>query len=298
MKDDVSQCVRTRRPIGSWVRCLTLAAWVSFFAATGLPGTLALAAPITAATACAVFCDALNSVFDPHFAIVSRDFSGSTFLAEAAASFGSVGVEDTVHIDGFVSAGPQNFDQSASSFNDTLTIAGAGTGRVSFSVGLHGSARTTLPGIVDPNLQFTFNAGTIRAGLFAGGTQIHVASVLDGFPSGTLTSTSFVYTFGDPIFISMDMTGALGATIANPAGGPLIAELLYVDTAILNGITVLDANGVPVTAFNVTSDSGTFYDNNGVGVAPTNSVPEPSTWLLLGSGLAGFVIWRRRYANA
>jgi len=33
--------------------------------------------------------------------------------------------------------------------------------------------------------------------------------------------------------------------------------------------------------------------------APTTpAVPEPSTWLLLGSGLAGFVIWRRRYANA
>ena len=27
-------------------------------------------------------------------------------------------------------------------------------------------------------------------------------------------------------------------------------------------------------------------------------VPEPSTWLLLGSGLAGFVIWRQRYAHA
>lgn len=209
-------------------------------------------------------------VFDPVFSTVS----GSGRLAAASAGFGSVGAEITVQEDSY-QATPTFIAESQGVMIDNITIDGpTGTGSVRFEVGLHGSASTTLPGIVDPDLLFTFNAQGPTAGAL-----IEVDSPHDGFPSETFTSPALAYTFGDPLTITMSLRAAM-LQHADATGAPLIAEIRYRNTATLTGLTVLDAQGSPVTTYSISSESGTTYPL---------AAPEPErAWLLAAGGL---VLW-------
>jgi DNA-binding beta-propeller fold protein YncE len=109
-------------------------------------------------------------------------------------------------------------------------------------------------------------------------------------------------------------TGAFVRTFAS--GGGLIQPLglafgpngdLFVSCSPLTGApgcnSVLEYNGTTgafVRAF-VTSGSGGLQGPNFLTFGPTTtqipSVPEPATWLLLGSGLAGLLLWRKRTAT-
>lgn len=53
-------------------------------------------------------------------------------------------------------------------------------------------------------------------------------------------------------------------------------------TAILRSLTLMDANGVPLTGMTYSSDSGTQYNI----LNATSTVPEPASWLLLVGGLS------------
>jgi hypothetical protein len=68
------------------------------------------------------------------------------------------------------------------------------------------------------------------------------------------------------------------------------AYVNFSDTAYVAGLSVLDANGNPVSGAIVTAESGTDY--NGIQVpAP---VPEPSTLLLMSTAFLGYCIVRNR----
>lgn len=79
--------------------------------------------------------------------------------------------------------------------------------------------------------------------------------------------------------IAFNVDFVLGA-IAYPTG-VLSGSADYSHTARLTGIQVFDSNMNPVSNPSFSSASGQEYTVSG-------AVPEPGTWLLLGSGLAAF----------
>ena len=216
-------------------------------------------------------------VFDPHFSHVSD----GSHLAEASADYGSVGAQLTIHEDMFEGQ-PRFLEESQGSMLDYITLAGStGTGSIRFDIDLHGSASTTLPGIVDPSILFFFQARSVAGAE----SRIDVTSALDGFPSKTFTSPALAFTFGDPIRISM---GLLASMLQHADGdhSPLIASVLYRNTASITGLTVLDAQGSPITNYSISSESGANYA----------FVPEPGSAWLLGSGV--LVLLRKRRSRS
>lgn len=71
------------------------------------------------------------------------------------------------------------------------------------------------------------------------------------------------------------------------ASGTLKAEANFSNTVTLTGIQILDANGNPITTFQITSGSGQQYTAAGV-------VPEPAASALLGGGLLTLALAARR----
>ena len=213
---------------------------------------------------------------DPTFSTVAV---GSNYFASASASYGSVGAQVTIHEDAF--GGSRRFLALAESYMlDNITITGpTGTGSIRFEVGLHGTASTTLPGIVDPDIQFVFIANSGAAG-----SRIQIDSQRDGFPSTTFTSPDLAYNFGDPITINMILSATL-LQFADVIGTvPLIADVGYGSTASVTGFTVLDEQGLPVNNYSIQSQSGAVY--------PV-VVPEPGTACLLLGGLLLLLCQRR-----
>jgi len=66
------------------------------------------------------------------------------------------------------------------------------------------------------------------------------------------------------------------------ADGISTAEAAYNDTAKVNSLLIVDANGNPILGAGIVSASGTTYNN-------IASTPEPSTLILMGSGLLALV---------
>ena len=72
--------------------------------------------------------------------------------------------------------------------------------------------------------------------------------------------------------------------------GPFLIQDIYSDLFFWEMLSDNNYKGIPTT-FNNVSSTSSLYDPNGNGPAP---VPEPSTFLLLGGGLAGLVFAARR----
>ena len=277
MKDRRSLFVRAVCTVGALKGLLILGVAAAFVVTTDpahagpLPSTSTYATLLQDISLCRGGCGGTTSS-----EMAFTDFYGNRYLALASAGFGSVGAEVSVNAGG-IGRGRQVFAESEGSFIDNITITDpTGTGSIIFAVDLHGTAITTLPGVVDPALSFVFGV----TGPTASG-RIDVRSVVDGYPSRTFMTAPIAYTFGDTITIFMVLDTALIQQADGDGTTPLIANLLYRNTATLTGLTVLDAQGVPISNYSISSESGTSY--------PLSSVPEPSSaWLLVASGLILF----------
>jgi hypothetical protein len=99
------------------------------------------------------------------------------------------------------------------------------------------------------------------------------------------------------ILAQMTLATDIGQILCNPSTdigcfdrGSAIFDMLH--TGIFEQAKILNTSGQQV--FNVTLSDESGFDYLGAG--PARTVPEPSTWLLLGSGLAGLAAWRRKKA--
>jgi len=145
-----------------------------------------------------------------------------------------------------------------SSFNDTLTVSGSGSGYVEYLVDYHPETGTFFPGAL---------------------TLISGQHGQDFFMAGE--SQPFAFTAGVPFALSLDLFyRAVGAS------GDGLPYFGHADASI-DQIQFFDANMNPITGYSLTSASRTLYPALGA------AVPEPSAVWLLFSALPTFVLYLR-----
>jgi hypothetical protein len=148
------------------------------------------------------------------------------------------------------------------------------------------------------------------------------------FPDGGSITGTFTFDFGSGLFGSFDfLTGPF--TAHSDAGDVVLPSIEYsssfpyflISNVPITGLTLVDLTTLPALGFNffkttlfaTLSNGGallniseeafeyapccyqTIRDVTVVLESSGAPVPEPSTWLLFGSGLAGLAAWRRRH---
>jgi hypothetical protein len=136
----------------------------------------------------------------------------------------------------------------------------------------------------------------VVARVFAPTLQNYVIDYQASTDISTIIPQQFTFTFGDPFTLYFSLQAATGTETVGGAGyspasgtgtGTGLAD--FSNSFTLSRLIVQDEHGNPVSAL-FSSESGTTYGPNGV-------VPEPSTFLALGSGFLVIGVLRRRSAR-
>jgi len=179
--------------------------------------------------------------------------------------------------------------------NDLLISNGGNTGGGGGGGG--GVAITVDTTLLNPGLQlgsatnldpFIFNQGSNSASFFADIATVDAAARIKDLSFSLL---GLNITNGGTGTITLSLTGG-GSIVLTPAHTSDSTSF----TPISGGhFAVTIAGSCP--SVNGCGSLGGLKFNFSELAAPV-AVPEPSTWLLFLSGLAGFVIWRQRYTNS
>ncbi|MCA9469950.1 MAG: PEP-CTERM sorting domain-containing protein [Nitrospira sp.] len=228
--------------------------------------------------------------------------ASASAVGTARADFGSLGVQlltssstSATHpgsvetSDSFGSAFAQSFD--------TLTVSNASTSgflRINFSVFGNLTVVTQgdkVPGVVigesftgigvavNNNVVWSNSLGSVNGSTFF----------------GTL-SPVIPFSFGNtPLNVFFSSTGRCAASRAGDGTGfSCQTNASFIGSAVVTGLEVLDLNQNLIPNAIVNSESGFNYQ---AGFPHTPTIPEPSTILLWGTGLAGLIGWRVKNPN-
>ncbi len=229
----------------------------------------------------------------------------NTFVGSSSANAqpGKIGAEAHGTFSGLTSGVTDNGAQAMALFRETFTatsatIANGTKGTAVFEFSVHGSLATqnANPSVTTSDVELAYQAGTgpiftlfrsqvnnSNVSPFLAAPTTLVGNPLSGFAltpgaasgSGKFDTFAFDFTFGT----SFDFTlGMLAYVIPGPGG---TGDVDFSSTALLSGITLHTAAGQAVTDFSIASGTGTSYDANGVRLATTNAVPEPSSIVIV-----------------
>ena len=157
-------------------------------------------------------------------------------------------------------------------------------------IGSHSETFNTAVALIEP-------VGT--GGLVLASDVILFSVVSVRGPTGASLGQNWTLTFFSDVEGNLEFRDPLGVSL--PGTGSCPQDGTVPESCI---VPIQETGGVQdISALFLNSDGTPF----GGGAGPlfnvfvqsdVESVPEPSTWLLLGSGLAGFVIWRREIARS
>jgi hypothetical protein len=227
----------------------------------------------------------------------------STAAAKATSAFGSLGVSGS---DSFDIAGTA---QKSFAFANALAVDGL---TIDFAP-LNGAQGTLLVSYTLHGLISSANQGAAFAGV---GVIVNTASGHQEFEKQYNASANgafavpqaFTFTYGQQFGLGLQLDVAAGAV--RPLDPSAADALLgfdaitltgqgsgtadFFNTLELTGLQVLDPLGKDISSQVLfSSASGTVYTPNGV-----SAVPEPATFLLIGTGIAGLVTRRRRQTKS
>ncbi len=151
--------------------------------------------------------------------------------------------------------------------------------------------------------KFTFNTdGVINGGyrdiavLNDSITQLGVTTVAgEIFRAPPVGPTSF-YLQPSHLLSSFDFTFDLFADALSDSGGPLSGSVNFFNTATLSSVEAIDADGNVIPQVDLELGDGTLVGVDGFTSLASAPAPEPSTLVLLGTGIVAFVgaVRRRR----
>ncbi|MGB8801393.1 MAG: PEP-CTERM sorting domain-containing protein [Candidatus Acidiferrales bacterium] len=101
-----------------------------------------------------------------------------------------------------------------------------------------------------------------------------------------LCTVSVAINGGSLVGFDGSVGGVAGAIVTGQGIGSAAASLNYYDTAMVDSLTIVDANGNTIQGAAVVSASGTDYNNLS---EPPVGTPEPSSLMMLGVGMLGLV---------
>lgn len=228
--------------------------------------------------------------------------SGSS---SANAAFGKVGAGGSGSMVGSGDANSVAGFEAAALFTDSMTVPDAVRNGQAGSAVLHFSIDGSLA-LSGGSAAFFANYQKDSGPIFTLMTASIQAGTPSFFPSGSTGAAGYVITptsiSGGGVFDTVALDLVFGTPFdltfgvfayALPRVGSAASS--FASTALLTGIDIFDAAGRPIDGFTIVSGSGTIYGPQGLQVA---AIPEPTTTVLLATGLVGmFGAWRRRRAR-
>ncbi|HLW76846.1 MAG TPA: hypothetical protein VKS01_07665 [Bryobacteraceae bacterium] len=221
---------------------------------------------------------------------------GFTTSGAGQAGFGVLGASVDLNVPSVPAPNFFAISETESHFIDDLTMTGGtGSGVLELDYTVHGTTNSALAsaglalcttnGCTDPNVFYSLNGGALTS----------QGTLQPGFRSNATLKFYVPFTYG----VALEIEPFLNTQAQFEAfrGTPFDASANFNSTAIITGAFVLggtsSAPGSSVKGAGIGDDDGFSFGPGGL----TAGAPEPGTWLLASTALAGLLLAKRRAAR-